>query len=91
MTMMWRTLRAMTANSIAAEVPWCRPSSAAGGTRLAMLRWMKNSPPFAPKMDVARTLLSQHEITMEWGRWPCSASSSNSLRSRWNSPPCQAR
>ena len=39
-----------------------------------MLRWMKNSPVSAPKIEVTCTRESQHEITIARGRWPSSAS-----------------
>jgi hypothetical protein len=39
-----------------------------------MLRWMKNSPSSAPKIEVTWTRLSQHEITMARGCWPLAAS-----------------
>src|SRR6056297_3549613 len=56
------TFRDVTAYSSAADVPCCAPSGSCGGTRLAMLRWMKNSPWSAPNIDVTCTRLSQHEI-----------------------------
>ena len=39
-----------------------------------MLRWMKNSPLSAPKIEVTWTRESQQEITIARGRWPSSAS-----------------
>ena len=51
-----------------------------GGTRLAMLRWMKNSPESAPKIEVTCTRLSQQEMIIARGCCPSSARRRYQLR-----------
>ena len=58
---------------MAAEVPCSPPSAVKGGTRLAMLRWMKNSPESAPNSEATCTRLSQQAMIMARGRCPSSA------------------
>ena len=66
---------AITAYSIAAEVPCARPSGSCGGTRLAMLRWMKKSPGSLPKISETSTRLSQQVMIIALGFWRCAATS----------------
>ena len=73
MTTRWSTLSAITAYSIAAEVPCERPSGSWGGTRFAMLRWMKKSPGSLPKISEISTRLSQQVMIIALGFWSCSA------------------
>ena len=73
MTTRCSTLSAITAYSIAAEVPCERPSGSLGGTRFAMLRWMKKSPGSLPKISEISTRLSQQVMIIALGFWSCSA------------------
>ncbi len=73
MTMTWATRNSRTAYSTAAEVPWWSPSGVKGGMRFAMLRWMKNSPESAPKIEATWTRLSQQATIIARGRCPSSA------------------
>ena len=70
------TLSACTAYSSAAEVPWSWSSGEKGGTRLATLRTTNISPGRASKITSGETRESQQPISMIFGVWPLSASSS---------------
>ncbi len=73
MTIRWRIPSAITAYSTAAEVPCERPSGSCGGTRLAMLRWMKKSPGPSPKISETSTRLSQQVMIIAVGSWSLAA------------------
>ena len=75
MTIRWSMPSAITAYSIAAEVPCDRPSGSCGGTRFAMLRWMKKSPGSLPKISEISTRLSQQVMIIAFGFWSFRAAS----------------
>ena len=82
---------AITAYSTAAEVPCERPSGSLGGTRLAMLRWMKKSPGCSsPKISEISTRLSQQVMIIAFGLCPFAASA-RAATSSGVRRACQAR
>ena len=91
MTIRCSILSAMTAYSIAAEVPCERPSGSLGGTRLAMLRWMKKSPGSLPKISEISTRLSQQVMIIALGLWSWAAASACWAMSSGVRRSCQAR
>ena len=91
MTIRCSTCSAITAYSIAAEVPCARPSASLGGTRLAMLRWMKKSPGSLPKISEISTRLSQQVMIIALGVCPLSASSAWRAITSGLRRSCQAR
>ncbi|CFW45523.1 Uncharacterised protein [Bordetella pertussis] len=82
------TFKPLTANSMAALVPWKDDSASGsqGGTRLATLRTTKISPGPASKMTSGETRESQQPISRISGFWPFSANASYRLRSLWKRP-----
>lgn len=78
MTTMCLTSRPLTANSIAALVPWKEDSASGsqGGTRLATLRTTNSSPGPTSKIASGDTRESQQLMIRISGCWPFSARAS---------------
>ena len=91
MTIRCSILSAMTAYSTAAEVPCERPSGSCGGTRFAMLRWMKKSPGSLPKISETSTRLSQQVMIIALGLCALAAASAYCATVSGVRRSCQAR